>query len=216
MENKTNSVFLILLAVLVISGNIYLLIKLSTQKKELIKCSNVLMEAKHSEKNLKKYILEREKRSIDSGGLIIEDSVKVRIDEQNYSSLLSLVREPFSVVFYFNSSHCQTCVDAELDRLKYHLNDVGEHIIILSSGMSQRDIEYFQKSKKLNFLMCNIKENELLLPILKDNIPFVCQISFNGFVHSVFVPELYEQKFSEQYYSHVKELIFNSYLNSSD
>lgn len=196
--------------------NIYLLININKKNKQLDSCVNTCNTAKAKEKKLKNYFIERDKRSISSEGLFITDSLRIKGINQTAYSLSELIEEPFSLIFYFEESHCRTCIEEELSRMNEYFGDSEKNnILILISGMNERNVKYLKKSNQINFGVYQIEPNKLKLPINKFGIPFLFVLSPNGKVHSLFIPELYEKEFSNNYYSHVKTLLFDSGLNAS-
>ncbi len=79
--------------------------------------------------------------------------------------------------------------------------------------MGTRDLEYLKKINHINFEIYHIEREQLRLPINEYKIPFLFLITQEGLVFSVFIPELYEERFSDDYYEHVRNLIINSYID---
>nr|WP_321353858.1 hypothetical protein [uncultured Draconibacterium sp.] len=210
MKKKKNFNFLLLLFILMIAANGKLLYNIAKQNETLNSLSTELKRTKQNIDKSKEYFLKRDFRCNSSAGLYISDTIKVKGHKNNYYYLKDLVEDPFCLVFYIDKSHCTTCVEEEVKRLKGYFEELhSSKILLLFSNIQDRDIEYFKLSNQINFKTFQIAPNALNLPIIDYEIPFLFALNTNGLVYSVFIPDLYEKDFSNAYYSHIEELFFN-------
>ncbi len=82
-----------------------------------------------------------------------------------------------------------------------------EKVVILVSDKNLQDLSYLKKVKKINFEIYLVKKEEIIIPLEQYNIPYSFILTPEGFINSVFIPELNEKKFSEQYYTLIKSIL---------
>lgn len=200
-----------ILCVLILGSNIYLLTIIFIKNKELSTCVSKKDILTKNKNNIKDYFLERNYKSTTSEGLFVSDTITVEGLNNKRYRLLQLIDNSFSLIFRFDESNCKTCVETEIERLKEYIVDIDEgNVLILVSGMNVRDVKYFKLANNINFAMYLIAKTQLNLPLEEYNIPYIFLLSSSGLTRSVFIPELYEKRFSDDYYEHVKKLMYNS------
>ncbi len=206
MRITRNLIITTLFCCLITIGNIYVLLRFSNCKKQLNYSNKAYNLSNNRADKLKNYYIERSKKSIDSEGIYLSRDLFIEDLNQETIPLLDLVNDPFSLVFYFNESSCMTCIETEIQRLKENLSNEYDKVLILISGMSSHDVSYFQKQHHINFEVYIIDRDELPLPIKDFDIPFAFLLRYDGLIQSIFIPELYEKRLSNDYYNHIRKL----------
>jgi len=199
--------YLFLVSILVI-GNIFIVLKINKKNQTIATCAKNWQKCTEKNEYLINYFIEREKKCIESENFHISELIELKgLDDNVYPLSEKLNKSPI-LVFRFTGSQCQTCINTEIERMTEFLRDLSpEKVVILVSDKNLQDLSYLKKVKKINFEIYLVKKEEIIIPLEQYNIPYSFILTPDGFINSVFIPELNEKKFSEQYYTLIKSIL---------
>ena len=111
------------------------------------------------------------------------------------------------LVFRYSMLNCGACIQKEFENINYTKFDKElqrKNIMFIAFYQEIRDLIVTYRSLKLDIPIYIISNNELGMPIEKNNIPFYFAINENLKVNYVFIPERDKNELTLQYLNSIK------------
>lgn len=115
------------------------------------------------------------------------------------------------LVFKFSKNNCQSCVDAEIRKLRLLKEQVNkDQIVIFASVDLARELTLYRKLYNLDLLMYKVDEEyNSLNDIEKLNLPYYYIIEKDLSTSSLFIPEKTKGTLTDTYYKEVVSRLNN-------
>ena len=106
---------------------------------------------------------------ITSEGYKISSELKITNENGIQSFLKDIIKQP-TLIYRFSSSNCTICVEEQFAMLKEMQNYLPEHIILLGSYLSYKNLNIIKRTQQFHFKVYNVME--LDIPMENQSNPY--------------------------------------------
>jgi|AntAceMinimDraft_15_1070371.scaffolds.fasta_scaffold04292_6 hypothetical protein len=169
------------------------------------------------------FVLEKNAKSYKSmtNSILHSNYLRIKNDDQPFShniflysddndsiTFTNLIKQNKKLlVFRYSELNCMACIDKEVLNLKQFLKNSNVKIIIIATYSSMRDLYLFKRINQIpKAKIYNIKNQQMGLPIEKNNIPYYFVAETNFVAGKFFVPNKLFPEYSQKYLSEINKL----------
>jgi hypothetical protein len=152
--------------IILLSGiNIVIILNVSQKNKLLSNCFICWQECKNNNTKIKNFFIERERMHFESSNLKLSDTITLLNLDENICNLNEIVDSAQILVFRFTASHCQSCIDVELQRINKYFNNLHpSKLIFMVSGYDTHSLKLLKEQFTINSDIYIVDERHVSFP----------------------------------------------------